>query len=89
MMRLEIISPKGTVVQTEVTQVSLPGAVGAFTVLNGHAPIISTLRKGNISYQTSTKPGDVAIEKGMVEVKENIIRIFVEQFIQTKSDDQS
>ncbi|MDR2448596.1 MAG: ATP synthase F1 subunit epsilon [Prevotellaceae bacterium] len=79
-MKLEIISPQGAVLQKEITQVSLPGTVGIFTVLNNHAPIISTLRKGKVSYQTNEKVDEeVEIEKGVVEVKKNKVMVFVEQ----------
>jgi F-type H+-transporting ATPase subunit epsilon len=79
-MKLEIISPQGVVLQKEVTQVSLPGTMGIFTVLNNHAPIISTLQKGKVSYQTNDKAeGELDIEKGIVEVKKNKVRVFVEQ----------
>lgn len=79
-MKLEIISPQGVVLQKEIVQVSLPGTVGAFTVLNNHAPIISTLREGKVSYQTNEKTEEeVEIEKGVVEVKKNKVMVFVEQ----------
>ncbi|MDR0738510.1 MAG: ATP synthase F1 subunit epsilon [Prevotellaceae bacterium] len=79
-MKLEIISPQGVVLQKEITQVSLPGAVGIFTVLNNHAPIISTLREGKVSYQTNEKAEEeFEIEKGVVEVKKNKVMVFVEQ----------
>ena len=79
-MKLEIISPQGAVLQKEITQVSLPGTVGAFTVLNNHAPIISTLREGKVSCQTNEKTEEeFTIEKGVVEVKKNKVMVFVEQ----------
>ena len=79
-MKLEIISPQGAVLQKEITQVSLPGTVGVFTVLNNHAPIISTLREGKVSYQTNEKTEEeFEIEKGIVEVKKNKVMVFVEQ----------
>jgi F-type H+-transporting ATPase subunit epsilon len=79
-MKLEIISPQGIMLQKEVVQVSLPGTVGIFTVLNNHAPIISTLREGRVSYQTHEKAEEeFEIEKGVVEVKKNKVMVFVEQ----------
>jgi F-type H+-transporting ATPase subunit epsilon len=79
-MKLEIISPQGVLLQKEITQVSLPGTVGIFTVLNNHAPIISTLREGKVSYHANDKSeGEFDIEKGVVEVKKNRVMVFVEQ----------
>jgi F-type H+-transporting ATPase subunit epsilon len=78
-MKLEIISPQSAALRKEVVQVSLPGTAGTFTVLNNHAPIISTLRKGKVSYQTNEKAEEeFEIERGVVEVKKNRVMIFVE-----------
>ena len=50
MMTLQIITPTGCVLQTQVTRVFLPGSASAFEVLKGHAPIVSTLDKGKVRY---------------------------------------
>ncbi len=42
-MTLKIISAEDIVFEGEVTMVSLPGTMGAFTVLHNHASLISTL----------------------------------------------
>jgi F-type H+-transporting ATPase subunit epsilon len=47
-MHLEIITPVKKVFEGNVSLVQLPGSKGSFTVLNNHAPIISTLGKGTI-----------------------------------------
>jgi F-type H+-transporting ATPase subunit epsilon len=50
-MNLEIFSPEKILYRGEATSVTLPGVLGAFTVLDHHAPIISPLVKGEISYR--------------------------------------
>lgn len=47
-MYLEIITPEKKVFQGEVDAVQLPGADGLFQILKNHAPVIATLRKGNV-----------------------------------------
>ena len=47
-MILEIVSPEAKLFQGEVTSVSLPGIDGSFQLLNQHAPIVSTLKEGNV-----------------------------------------
>ena len=47
-MQLEIVSPEKTIFSGEAKSVYLPGSEGHFQVLNNHAPIVSTLRKGEI-----------------------------------------
>ena len=47
-MFLEIVSPEATLFKGEVTSVAVPGVNGEFQMLNNHAPIVSTLVKGNV-----------------------------------------
>ena len=47
-MQLEIVSPEKTIFSGEAKSVYLPGSEGHFQVLNNHAPIVSTLKKGEI-----------------------------------------
>ena len=47
-MQLEIITPENKLFEGSVSSVQLPGVEGKFEILNDHAPIISTLTKGNI-----------------------------------------
>lgn len=52
-MILEIITPEASLFKGEVSSVSLPGLDGVFQVLNNHAPIISSLRKGELRFETN------------------------------------
>ena len=47
-MNLEIITPEKQLFSGEIKSVKFPGTIGGFEVLNNHAPIISTLAKGEI-----------------------------------------
>mgnify|MGYP000748587128 CR=1 FL=1 len=51
-MYLEIISPEFTLFSGEVTSVAVPGVDGEFEMLNNHASIVSTLKKGTIKINT-------------------------------------
>ena len=44
-MEVHIISPEGDVFQGTADAVFLPGTLGGFEVLDGHAPLVSTLGK--------------------------------------------
>ena len=47
-MILKIISAEDVLYSGEVDLVTLPGEIGAFTVLNNHASLISTIVPGKI-----------------------------------------
>jgi F-type H+-transporting ATPase subunit epsilon len=52
-MLLEIITPEKSLFKGEVNSVSLPGLDGVFQVLNHHAPIISSLKSGELRFEAA------------------------------------
>ena len=54
-MKLEIITPEASIFSGEVTSVTLPGLDGIFQVLNDHAPIISSLKAGEVKMEVDSK----------------------------------
>ncbi|SIS93146.1 ATP synthase F1 subunit epsilon [Belliella pelovolcani] len=80
-MQLEIVTPDKKVFQGEVSEASFPGANGAFQVLNNHAPIVSALAKGVVSYTTKEGHESLVIDGGVVEVKENTIVVLAEKVL--------
>jgi len=77
-MKLELISPEKILFSGEVELVTLPGSLGSFTILPGHAAIISTLEKGKLIYRTGGKDTEIKIESGFVEGKQNQITVCIE-----------
>jgi len=78
-MHLEVITPDARVFDGEVTIATLPGSDGSFQVMNNHAPLVSSLGKGMLSYRT--KEGDFYEHKvtgGVVEVLNNRVTVLAE-----------
>lgn len=44
--KFELVTPERMVISRDASQVVVPGVEGEFTVLPGHAPVISALRPG-------------------------------------------
>ncbi|WKN32890.1 ATP synthase F1 subunit epsilon [Porifericola rhodea] len=78
-MHLTIITPDKQVFDGEVEMATFPGSDGSFQVLNNHAPLISSLSKGNISYRTKDTTSSVYVEGGVVEVLNNNISVLAEK----------
>ena len=79
MLKLKIISPERIVFDGEVKRVVVPGTLGEFEILENHAPIISSLNNGVVTYVPSV--GDTNTLKvcgGFVEVQKNQISLCVE-----------
>ena len=63
----------------EVLSVSVPGLYSAFTILKNHAPIISSLSKGVVSYVLDGEgEKEILIDGGFVEVDNNVVTICIE-----------
>lgn len=79
MLNLKIISPERVVFKGEVVRVVVPGTLGEFEVLDNHAPIVSTLQKGTVTYQpTGAEDATINIESGFIEVQKNEVSLCVE-----------
>jgi len=78
MLTLKVISPERVLFDGEVESVKVPGTLGEFEILNDHAPIISTLEKGIVTYTTKEGSTEVAITGGFAAVKKNDISLCVE-----------
>lgn len=80
-MFLEIITPDKKLFSGEVNLVKVPGTKGSFAILKNHAPIISTLEKGQIKIvKADEKEEFIDIEGGMIEVKKNKIIVLADNF---------
>ena len=51
-LHLSIVSPEKSIFDGDVKIVTLPGMIGSFSILPGHAPIVSSLKAGTLSYTT-------------------------------------
>lgn len=72
-MFLEIVTPVKKVFSGEVNLVTFPGIDGSFQIMNDHAPLVSTLNEGAVSYEHKDGIGNINITGGVVEVLNNKI----------------
>lgn len=79
-MELTIITPEKIVYNGDVSLVNVPGTKGPFQILKGHAPIISSLKSGVVSYipANSNDTDKICINNGFVEVSDDKINICAE-----------
>lgn len=74
-MTLKIISAEQIEFEGEVDQVTLPGALGSFQILNNHAALISSLVPGTMSYMVGEATEEREIKGGIVDVKDNVVSV--------------
>ncbi len=77
-MKLEIISPEKVYFKGEIEWITLPGALGPFQILKNHAPLISSLTRGQIILSSDGHIKDLNISDGFVEVNNNNIIVCID-----------
>ena len=78
-MYLEVVTPTKKVFEGEVTIVTLPGVDGTFQVMNDHAPLVSTLSEGTLTYVIEKGGTDqVTITGGVAEVLNNKVVVLAD-----------
>lgn len=78
-LHLYVVSPEHTWFNGEVEKVTLPGVKGSFSILPRHAPIVSALKAGTLSYVTNEdKEHTLEILGGFVEMSDEKVSVCVE-----------
>src|SRR5947209_5352263 len=76
--QLEIVTPEKKVVETAAEEVQIPGKNGYLGVLPGHAPLITELAVGEITYREQAGEQRLAVAWGFAEVLPNKVTILAE-----------
>ena len=87
-INLEIVTPEarifpgrdaeGRPVSGAVDSVLLPGMEGEMGILPQHAPLVSTLKPGELHYTVGGKTYELAIGEGLVEVTQTHVRVLTD-----------
>jgi F-type H+-transporting ATPase subunit epsilon len=76
--QLEIVTPEKKVIDTAVTEIQIPGKNGYLGVLPGHAPLITELAVGEITFRADAKEHRLAVAWGFAEVLPDKVTILAE-----------
>ena len=66
--RLQIATPERLLVRADAEEAQIPGRCGYLGILPEHAPLISELKPGEISYRQGGRTERLAVSWGFVEV---------------------
>ena len=78
MIHLHIVTPERKVVDRQVEEVVLPGSEGYLGVLPGHAPLLTALHVGEISYRAEGATHYASVAWGFAEVHDDQVTILAE-----------
>lgn len=77
-IQLEIVTPERLVVQEAVDDITMPGKTGYLGILPGHAPLITEIAVGEITYHTGAQTRRLAVAWGFAEVLPEKVTILAE-----------
>lgn len=78
-LKVRVLSPEGILYEGDAESVRLPGALGSFSVLPRHAPLIAQLTAGTLLIGTGEEVVEFEVGWGIVEVFNNQVTILVER----------
>jgi F-type H+-transporting ATPase subunit epsilon len=77
-LKVELMTPYKKVLTEEVDMVTATGTMGEFGVLPGHAPYLTSLKIGELSYAKDGATFYLAVNWGYLEVENDEVTILVE-----------
>lgn len=77
-LTLEIATPTRLAVSDQVDEVVVPGIEGYFGVLPGHAPFLTTLGIGEITYRKGREEFHLAVAGGFCEVRNDKVIVLAD-----------
>jgi F-type H+-transporting ATPase subunit epsilon len=76
--QLEIVTPEKKVVDTAAAEAQIPGKNGYLGILPGHAPLITELAVGEITYRVGSTEHVLSVAWGFAEVLPDKVTILAE-----------
>lgn len=77
-IQLEVVTPQRLVLNEDVDSLELPGLDGYIGVLPGHAPLLTELGIGVLTYQTNGTPHLLTVMEGYSEVLPDRVIVLAE-----------
>jgi len=77
MLKISVISPEATLFEGEATTIVAPAFDGEVGILQDHAPMVTTLGKGELRIDDGAQR--FAIEGGFMQVVDNVVRVVTER----------
>lgn len=78
-----------TQASVEAEQVVVPGADGQFTVMAGHAPVLTALRPGVLDIKLTTGLRRVFVQGGFAEVEPDRLTILAQHYVDLDAKDRA
>ena len=79
-MKLKIVTPNELYFEGDVAHVMAPGFEGYLGILDNHAPFVTPVTPGNLSFRdTAGRTTTVTVEGGFLEVSRNRVLVLTDK----------
>lgn len=79
---LKVVTPEGVAFQGKTISVVAPGTLGYLGILKNHAPLVTSLEKGTLTYKDlEGAPHTIKIEGGFLEVRKNRVLVLTDKVL--------
>jgi F-type H+-transporting ATPase subunit epsilon len=75
---LRVVTPNRQVVREDVEEIQAPGREGYLGILPGHAPLLSELKAGEMTYRQGREVRRLALSGGFLEVLPEQVTVLAE-----------
>ncbi len=77
--KVEVVTPKGVLLEKDVEEVVAPGVLGEFGVLKGHTSMLTFIKPGILSYLENDRFTKYAVGPGFCEVLKDSVTVLVDE----------
>lgn len=88
-LKLEIVTPEGTVYSEDVEMVTLPGVVGEMGIYPQHVPLMTQMAPGELIVHKDGKDLSIATGEGLIEVTATGIAVLTDLAIPADRIDEA
>lgn len=89
-LRVDIVSAEKEIFSGEAEMVSITGELGEIGVTPGHAPLVTSLRPGNVRVLKSSQQEEIFyVSSGMLEVQPYVVTVLADTAIRAKDIDEA
>lgn len=77
-MEVSVLSPDRVLYTGDAHSVTAPGTIGSFSILESHAPLVTTLEPGLIKINSGDGEKHFVVQDGFLEVRNNKVTALLE-----------
>ncbi|MBS3768521.1 MAG: F0F1 ATP synthase subunit epsilon [Candidatus Cloacimonetes bacterium] len=88
-LHLRITTPRGILLEQDITEVTAPGKEGYFGILQGHTPFLTSLGPGIMTVYDNKSKQEFSVHSGFLTIDNNEVNVITNKIEKPKEIDKS